>query len=94
MGMMDLLHRTYEYAYEANDTELLEHYLISQTMAAAPIVLWIDEKGEFADAGYESDKNKQKISIPCTEKSIMKSPISHTWSSFGHGVSQSRAITM
>ena len=67
MGMMDLLHRTYEYAYEANDTELLEHYLISQTMAAAPIVLWIDEKGEFADAGYESDKNKQKISIPCTE---------------------------
>lgn len=29
MGIMDLLHRTYEYAYEANDTELLEHYLIS-----------------------------------------------------------------
>ena len=73
MGMMDLLHRTYEYAYEANDTELLEHYLISQTMAAAPIVLWIDEKGEFADAGYESDKNKQKISIPCTEKSAGRS---------------------
>lgn len=73
MGMMDLLHRTYEYAYEANDTELLENYLISQTMAAAPIVLWIDEEGEFADAGYESDKNKQKISIPCTEKSAGRS---------------------
>ena len=43
--MMDLLYRTYEYAYEAGDTELMEHYLMSQTMAAAPIELWINDTG-------------------------------------------------
>ncbi len=73
MSMMDLLYRTYEYAYKANDTQLMEHYLISQTTAAAPIELWISEEGEFADAGYISDKTRQKISIPCTEKSAGRS---------------------
>ena len=77
---MDLLYRTYEYAYETEDAELMEHYLMSQTSITAPIVLWIDSTGNFADASYISDKNRQKISIPCTEKSAGrsgKSPFPH-----------------
>lgn len=73
MGMMDLLYRTYEYAYRAEDSDLMENYLMSQTTAAAPIVLWITQDGEFADAGYIVDKERQKISIPCTEKSAGRS---------------------
>ena len=30
MSMMDLLYRTYEYAYKANDTQLMEHYQIGR----------------------------------------------------------------
>ena len=67
MSMMELLYRTYEYAYRKEDRSLMENYLMSQTMASAPIVLWITEKGAFADATYLTDKEKQKISIPCTE---------------------------
>ena len=63
MGMMDLLYRTYEYAYEAEDAQQMENYLMSQTTATAPILLWLNERGEFADAGYIPDKEKQKISI-------------------------------
>ena len=80
MGMMDLLYRTYEYAYEAEDAQLMENYLMSQTTATAPILLWLNERGEFADAGYIPDKEKQKISIPCTEKSAGRSgknPVPH-----------------
>ncbi len=58
----------------------MENYLMSQTMASAPIVLWITEKGEFANAAYLTDKEKQKISIPCTEKSAGRSgtnPVPH-----------------
>ena len=61
MGMMDLLYRTYEYAYEAEDAQLMENYLMSQTTATAPILLWLNERGEFADAGYIPDKEKQKM---------------------------------
>ncbi len=78
--MMDLLYRTYEYAYEAGDTELMEHYLMSQTMAAAPIELWINDTGELVSARYIEEKDKQKISIPCTEKSAGRSgknPVPH-----------------
>lgn len=80
MSMMDLLYRTYEYAYQEEDRELMENYLMSQTMAPAPIMLWITEEGEFADASYISDKESQKISIPCTEKSAGRSgtnPVPH-----------------
>lgn len=73
MGMMDLLYRTYESAYEAEDGELMENYLMSQTTAAAPIELWINEEGEFVGARYISDKEKQRISIPCTEGSAGRS---------------------
>lgn len=45
MGMMDLLYRTYEYAYEAEDAQLMENYLMSQTTATAPILLWLNERG-------------------------------------------------
>ena len=69
MGMMDLLYHTYEYAYEAKDAELIENYQMAQISATAPIEVWITENGEFAGASYISDKNRQKISIPCTEKS-------------------------
>ena len=80
MSMMELLYRTYEYAYRKEDRSLMENYLMSQTMASAPIVLWITEKGEFANATYLTDKEKQKISIPCTEKSAGRSgtnPVPH-----------------
>lgn len=73
MGMMDLLYHTFEYAYEAKDAELLENYQIAQIAATAPIEVWITEDGEFAGASYISDKNRQKISIPCTEKSSGRS---------------------
>lgn len=77
---MELLYQTYEYAYRKEDRSLMENYLMSQTMASAPIVLWITEKGEFANAAYLTDKEKQKISIPCTEKSAGRSgtnPVPH-----------------
>ena len=80
MSMMELLYQTYEYAYRKEDRSLMENYLMSQTMASAPIVLWITEKGEFANAAYLTDKEKQKISIPCTEKSAGRSgtnPVPH-----------------
>ncbi len=80
MGMMDLLYHTFEYAYEARDAELLENYQIAQIAATAPIEVWITKDGEFAGASYISDKNRQKISIPCTEKSSGRSgtnPIPH-----------------
>lgn len=80
MGMMDLLYHTYEYAYQAKDTELMENFLMAQTSASAPILLWITQEGEFADASYISDKARQKISIPCTEKSAGRSgknPVPH-----------------
>lgn len=77
---MELLYQTYEYAYRKEDRSLMENYLMSQTMASAPIVLWITEKGAFANAAYLTDKEKQKISIPCTEKSAGRSgtnPVPH-----------------
>ena len=80
MGMMDLLYHTYEYAYEAKDAELIENYQMAQISATAPIEVWITENGEFAGASYISDKNRQKISIPCTEKSSGRSgknPVPH-----------------
>lgn len=80
MGMMELLYQTYEYAYQAEDAELMENYRISQIIVSAPILLWITQDGEFADASYLSDKNRQKICIPCTEKSSGRSgknPVPH-----------------